>query len=83
MAAKRVARGEAGSIALGFTAGSTYSLLPRLVSFAAAELPDVDFVLKEMVTAEQVEALASNRIDLGLVRLPIDRRGVDMGLHIA
>ncbi len=31
-----------------------------------------------MATAEQAEALASNRIDLGLVRLPIDRRGVDM-----
>jgi DNA-binding transcriptional LysR family regulator len=30
-----------------------------------------------MVTTSQVEALAANRIDLGLVRLPIDRRGLD------
>jgi DNA-binding transcriptional LysR family regulator len=77
MAAKRVARGEAGSIAIGFTAGSTYRFLPRLVSFTVAEMPDVDLVLKEMVTTDQMEALSSNRIDCGLVRLPIDRRGVE------
>ena len=29
-------------------------------------------------TGSQVEALAAGRIDLGLVRLPIDRRGLDM-----
>jgi DNA-binding transcriptional LysR family regulator len=77
LTAKRVARGEAGSVTIGFTAGSSYSFLPCLVAFAAAEMPDVDLVLKEMVTTAQVEALAANRIDLGLVRLPIDRRGLD------
>jgi DNA-binding transcriptional LysR family regulator len=75
---KRVARGEAGSLTIGFTAGSTYSFLPRLVSFTAAEMPDVDLVLKEMRTVEQMEALAASRIDVGLVRLPIDRRGVEV-----
>ena len=76
LTAKRVARGEAGSIKIGFTAGSSYSFLPRLVAFATAEMPDVDLVLREMVTTAQVEALAANRIDLGLVRMPIDRRGL-------
>lgn len=77
LTAKRVARGEAGSVTVGFTAGASYSFLPRLVAFAFAEMPDVDLVLKEMVTTSQVEALAMNRIDLGLVRLPIDRRGLE------
>ena len=58
MTAKQVARGEAGSVTIGFTGGSSYSLLPRLVALAAAEMPDVDLVLREMVTGSQVEALA-------------------------
>jgi DNA-binding transcriptional LysR family regulator len=40
-------------------------------------MTDVDLVLKEMRTAEQMEALHASRIDLGLVRLPIDRRGTE------
>ena len=39
-------------------------------------MPDVDLLLREMVTTAQIEALGANRIDLGLVRLPIDRRGL-------
>ena len=74
--AKRVARGEAGSITIGFSGGASYSFLPRLVALATAEMPDVDLVLREMVTTAQIEALGANRIDLGLVRMPIDRRGL-------
>ncbi len=75
LAAKRVARGEAGSVTIGFTAAASYGFLPRLIAAARAEMPDVDLALKEMVTADQTEALASGRIDLGLLRPPIDRRG--------
>jgi DNA-binding transcriptional LysR family regulator len=78
LAAKRVARGEAGSVTIGFTAGASYDFVPRLVSLASAELPDVDLVLKELVTRDQLEALSSNRIDIGLVRLPVDRRGLEL-----
>jgi DNA-binding transcriptional LysR family regulator len=78
LVAKRVARGEAGSVTIGFTAGASYDFVPRLVSLASAELPDVDLVLKELVTRDQLEALSSNRIDVGLVRLPVDRRGLEL-----
>ena len=70
--AKRAARGDAGNIALGFTSGSSYAFLPRLVKAAAAELPDVHLVLREMRNSEQMEALAAGRLDAGLVRLPIE-----------
>jgi DNA-binding transcriptional LysR family regulator len=66
LVAKRVARGEAGSVTTGFTAGASYDFVPRLVSLASAELPDVDLVLKELVTRDQLEALSSNRT----VRMP-------------
>jgi DNA-binding transcriptional LysR family regulator len=77
LAAKRVARGEAGSIMLGCTAAASYGLLPRLLAFTSANMPDIDLVLKEMVTAEQMEALAAGGLDLGFVRHPFDRRQVD------
>ena len=63
LAAKRVARGEAGSVTIGFTAAASYGFLPRLIAAARAEMPDVDLALKEMVTADQTEALSSGRID--------------------
>jgi DNA-binding transcriptional LysR family regulator len=68
--AKRSARGETGSIALGCTAAASYALLPRLVTFARTRLPGVSLALKEMVTADQVEALTAGRLDMGLVRRP-------------
>jgi DNA-binding transcriptional LysR family regulator len=77
LTARRVARGENGVIRLGFIPATSYSLLPRLVAFAAAELPHVQLVLKEMVTADQVEALGIGSIDAGILRLPIDQRGLE------
>jgi len=76
LAARRVARGELGSIAIGCTAAASYSLVPRLLAFTATTLPGIDVVLKEMVTAEQMEALTTGRLDLGLVREPFDPRAV-------
>lgn len=76
--ARRVAQGEGGVVALGFIPATSYRLLPSLVAFVAAELPHVQLVLKEMVTADQAEALAAGRIDAGILRMPIDRRGLEV-----
>ena len=72
--ARRAALGEGGVITLGFIPATSYSLLPRLVSFLTDEMPQVQFVLKEMVTANQAEALGTGSIDAGILRLPIDLR---------
>lgn len=74
LSAKRTARGEAGSIALGFTAVSGYGFLSEFIADVRARLPDIDLELKEMVSADQVEALVGGRIDVGLLRPPVDRR---------
>lgn len=71
---RRVASGEAGTLTVGFTAASGYSFLPGLVSLARARLPNIELVLKEMVSGEQIEALLTGRIDVGLLRPPIDRQ---------
>jgi DNA-binding transcriptional LysR family regulator len=77
LATRRIASGEAGTITLGFTAASGYSFLPRLITLARSQLPNIDLVLKEMVTGEQIEALLTGRIDIGLVRPPVDRHEFD------
>ncbi len=75
--ARRAAMGEGGIVTLGFIPATSYSLLPRLVSFVAGEMPQVQFVLKEMVTANQAEALGRGSIDAGILRMPIDLRGLE------
>lgn len=70
---RRTASGESGTITLGFTAASGYSFLPRLVGLCQSRIPNVNLALKEMVTTDQVEALLSGRIDVGLLRPPITR----------
>jgi DNA-binding transcriptional LysR family regulator len=73
LATRRIASGEAGTIALGFTAASGYSFLPRLLLQRSSHAPNIDVVLKEMVSSEQMEGLLTGRIDVGLLRPPIGR----------
>jgi DNA-binding transcriptional LysR family regulator len=71
--ARRIALGKTGSLKIGFTAAAAYGFLPELIAACRARLPEVDFSLKEMVSGDQLEALASGQIDAGLLRPPIAR----------
>ncbi|GAB3807543.1 LysR family transcriptional regulator [Micromonospora zhanjiangensis] len=73
--AQRAAHGSKGTLRLGFTAVAALSVLGRWVKYLDERLPEVDLVLKEMVTGVQVEALLANEIDLGLLR-GVPRSGV-------
>jgi DNA-binding transcriptional LysR family regulator len=78
--ARRLARGEAGSLTLGFTAVSAYQMIPQLLARAAQDLPGLQFTLKEMVSSAQLEALAAHRIDVGFVRQVNDHATLDAQL---
>ena len=73
LSARRVARGDAGRVVIGFTAVSGYDLMPRIVAQAIARLPNIALELREMVTSEQIDALVTGLIDVAFVRPPIDR----------
>jgi DNA-binding transcriptional LysR family regulator len=77
LSARRVAKGDAGRVAIGFTAVSGYTLVPRIVAQARASLPNIDLELREMVTTDQVEGLMTGLIDIGFVRPPLDRHEFD------
>jgi DNA-binding transcriptional LysR family regulator len=66
--ARRVARGEQGTLSIGFTGGAGYSLLPEVVRRLRQHSPGVVLTLKEQVSTQQVEALNSGQIELGLMR---------------
>jgi DNA-binding transcriptional LysR family regulator len=66
--ARRLARGEAGQLLLGFTAVSGYRMIPGLLEFAGSALPDVRVELREMVSSAQIGALESNMLDVAFVR---------------
>lgn len=76
LSARRVGMGEAGTVSVGFTAAAGYRFLPDAVTQWRAAFPGIELQLREMVSNDQIEALASSRLDLGLLRPPITRDGL-------
>lgn len=74
--ARRVAKGDGGSIAIGFTAAFGYGLLPELVRRLNERAPNISLTLKEMVTSEQLEALDAGQLDVGLMRPHVPHGGL-------
>jgi DNA-binding transcriptional LysR family regulator len=52
-------------------------VLPRIVACASARLPHVRIVLRDMSSSEQLEALRTGRIDVGIVRPPVASPDLD------
>jgi DNA-binding transcriptional LysR family regulator len=65
---RRAGRGEIGRLTVGFIHSSTYGLLPRTLQRFRDLHPDVELDLREMGIADQVAALAQDKIDVGLSR---------------
>ncbi len=70
--AQRVSSGTRGLVRIGFTAASTFGVLGPLLNEISTQLPEIHIELSEMVTREQIAALAAEDLDLGLARPPFD-----------
>jgi DNA-binding transcriptional LysR family regulator len=70
-AARRAYRGEVGRLVVGYISSSTYDLLPIMLRVYRERFPDVEVALRELTTQEQLRALEEERIQVGLLRLPI------------
>lgn len=68
----RIARGEAGVLAVGYTPTATYEVLPPLLRAFRKRAPEVRLELLELRSAEQPEALRHGRIEVGLACGPLD-----------
>jgi DNA-binding transcriptional LysR family regulator len=78
--AQRAQRSEIGRLVMGFVSEATYDLLPAMLQAYRARFPQVEVVLHEMTTTQQVQALQKGSIHLGLLRPPIAEAG--LSLHV-
>jgi DNA-binding transcriptional LysR family regulator len=69
--AAATARGEAGTLRIGFIGSATYSLMPRLMPLFRARYPDVELVLSESTTQRLIEQVEQGDLDAGLLRFPM------------
>jgi DNA-binding transcriptional LysR family regulator len=69
--AAQASRGAIGRLALGFTEMTLYSVMPAIARAYRARYPEVDLTLYEMCTEEQVRALQSGHIQVGLLHPPL------------
>lgn len=71
--ARQTAQGDVGRVSVGYTAAASYMLIPKLLLLAQQALSGVEIVLEEMVSVQQLRALADKAVDLAFVRpLPSD-----------
>src|SRR5258707_10584675 len=71
--AQRAARGEVGSLGIGFFGTASAPIMPMLVRAFRGKFPDVELRLYELNPDQQLAAFGEGRIDLGFSRaLPQD-----------
>lgn len=77
--ASRVAAGELGRLAIGFTGSATYDLLPSLARVLRSDFPGIELDLRgEMLTPDQVDALVDHSLDLGFLRPPVRHADIEV-----
>lgn len=68
----RLARGEAGRVAVGFTSSAAaHRFVPQALRAFRRSHPDVELQISENNAAELTEALAAGRLHAGLLRMPV------------
>lgn len=74
--ARLAALGESGSLTISFVASAVYDFLPRAITQVRRERPGVAINLLETTTFEQLQALRARRVDLAVVREPLQQPGL-------
>lgn len=68
LATQRAARGEIGSLRVGFISFVAYEYLPAILRSFRQEFPDVGVELHEFLVMQQFEMLLDGRIDVAVLR---------------
>jgi DNA-binding transcriptional LysR family regulator len=75
---RRAARGEVGTLQVGYAPGIEIEILPRVLRAFARNYPEVDVRLAPLHTRDQLDALRQRRIDVGLILLPAATDGLEV-----
>ncbi len=71
--ARRLSRGEVGTLRMAFVSFVGYSFLPRLVSRFKQSFPEVEIDLNEATSNVQIDSLLAGELDIGLMIPPPNR----------
>jgi DNA-binding transcriptional LysR family regulator len=75
-AARRLARGEAGTLRLGYVVGGALELTRPILEEFASRHPGVELELREYGDEDRTAGLASGAADIAFVRPPISAPGI-------
>jgi DNA-binding transcriptional LysR family regulator len=74
--AQRVHLGERGRLNIGFISSMAYTYMPTLIGEFRKRFPDVELVLNYLDTWSQFAAIREGRINVGVVRGPVNESGL-------
>lgn len=67
--AQRAGRGEVGVLEIGFTGSMPFSeIMPRVLHDFRAAYPRIQLHLRELTSRDQIEMLATDKLDVGFIR---------------
>jgi len=69
---QRAGHGEIGLLTIAATEAATYAVLPNLLREYRRRYPQVQLIVRQMLTPDQIEALRNGDIDVGVMRTPAD-----------
>jgi DNA-binding transcriptional LysR family regulator len=70
---KRVARGQLGSLRVGYMPSAVFTgILSQIASEFRRHAPEIQLLLEEMFGPEQLIKIAAGTLDAGIIRLPIE-----------
>lgn len=70
--ARRLREGDMGQLRIGFTPSAPYHVLPTLMRAFTRKHPNVETVLTEASSEQQMQQLTAGALDLGILRPPRD-----------
>ena len=68
---REAAEGRAGTLRIGFGIASASEILPQTLLRFRSSYPGVEIQMRDMSTPAQTRALLEEKIDIGIVRLPV------------
>lgn len=74
--ARRTARGELGTLSIGYVGSVAYSGLPEIVRTFRKHFPGVEVQFHEMSPGPQVQAILAGTLDVGFARGPLEVPGL-------
>lgn len=69
---QKTSRGEVGMLVVGFVSSAAYNILPFILRDYRKHIPGVSLELHELTTDQQLDWLREGRMDVGLIRPPVE-----------